>query len=103
MTIPPRQSPNGHVTHFPPAPPTLADPNCATCKGTGKVTSRHDGREWPCLPCQVRLDYEESRSRAWLTPTNRLSRETEVALILILGLALMALPGLLYALGWLPR
>ncbi|KWX03185.1 hypothetical protein LI90_4311 [Carbonactinospora thermoautotrophica] len=51
----------------------------------------------------MRLDYEESRSRAWLTPTNRLSRETEVALILILGLALMALPGLLYALGWLPR
>ncbi len=41
-----------------------ADPNCATCKGTGKVTSRHDGRTWPCLPCQVRLDYEESRSRA---------------------------------------
>ncbi len=33
----------------------------------------------------------------------RLSRETEVVLILILGLTLMALPGLLYALGWLPR
>ncbi len=33
----------------------------------------------------------------------RPSRETEVTLILILGLALMALPGLLYALGWLPR
>ncbi|KWW99183.1 hypothetical protein TH66_04585 [Carbonactinospora thermoautotrophica] len=25
MTIPPQQSPNGHVTHFPPAPPTLEE------------------------------------------------------------------------------
>ncbi len=33
----------------------------------------------------------------------RLSRETEVTLILLAGLALLALPGLLYALGWLPR
>ncbi len=33
----------------------------------------------------------------------RLSRETEVALILLVGLALLALPGLLYELGWLPR
>ncbi len=32
----------------------------------------------------------------------RLSREAEVVLLLILGLALMALPGVLYVLGWLP-
>ncbi len=25
MTIPSQQSPNGHVTHFPPAPPTLKE------------------------------------------------------------------------------
>ncbi|KWX02628.1 hypothetical protein TH66_12830 [Carbonactinospora thermoautotrophica] len=25
MTIPPQQSPNGQVTHFPPAPPTLEE------------------------------------------------------------------------------
>ncbi len=33
----------------------------------------------------------------------RLSREAKVALILLVGLALLALPGLLYELGWLPR
>ncbi len=33
----------------------------------------------------------------------RPSRETEVTLILIIGLTLLALPGFLYALGWLPR
>ncbi len=33
----------------------------------------------------------------------RLSRETEVTLILLVGLALLGLPGFLYALGWLPR
>lgn len=33
----------------------------------------------------------------------RLSREAEVALILFLGLTLMALPAALYWLGWLPR
>ncbi|KWX09349.1 hypothetical protein TR74_10085, partial [Carbonactinospora thermoautotrophica] len=75
---------------------TPADPDCATCHGKGKVVGR-DGREWPCLPCQVRLDYEESRSRAWLTPTSRLSRETEVALIIVFSLILMALPGVLHA------
>ncbi|WP_141658829.1 LPXTG cell wall anchor domain-containing protein [Carbonactinospora thermoautotrophica] len=30
-------------------------------------------------------------------------REREVALIILVGLVLLALPGLLYALGWLPR
>ncbi len=33
----------------------------------------------------------------------QLSREAEVTLILLLGLALLALPALLYRLGWLPR
>ncbi len=33
----------------------------------------------------------------------RLSREAEVVLILLVGLVLLALPGLLYRLGWLPR
>ncbi len=33
----------------------------------------------------------------------RLSREAKVTLILLVGLALLALPGLLYELGWLPR
>ncbi len=33
----------------------------------------------------------------------RMSRDAEAVLLLILGLALLALPGLLYALGWLPR
>ncbi|KWX01891.1 hypothetical protein LI90_2924 [Carbonactinospora thermoautotrophica] len=34
-----------------------ADPNCATCRGKGKVIGR-DGREWRCTPCSVRLSYE---------------------------------------------
>ncbi len=33
----------------------------------------------------------------------RLSRETEVTLIILVGLTLLALPGVLYELGWLPR
>lgn len=33
----------------------------------------------------------------------RLSRDAKVALIPLAGLALLALPALLYELGWLPR
>ncbi|KWX00772.1 hypothetical protein TH66_03195 [Carbonactinospora thermoautotrophica] len=76
----------------------VVDSACATCHGAGTVNGN------PCLSCSLLLTPEEI---AFLygeeVPVRRWSREAEVTLILLLGLALLALPALLYELGWLPR